>query len=133
MKKGNKLTQTIALTLVFLLIGVSSFAQSATKKEAPKPSVDDLKAYVGEYIYDNNSDFGFDLGITYNKENGLEAEPKDKSQPKTQMKGLKTDTFELVGTNGISVEFNRNKKGEIESLTMSNSRLSFICVKKKKA
>lgn len=126
--KLSTLRSILSLTLFGMLVTFCTQAQSKAKAEEKNNS---LKEYSGQYIYDNQSDFGFDITITYNKDNVAEAEPTDKSQPKAEMLALGEDSFELQNTGGIAITFSRNDKGEIESLTMSNGNKSFTCLKKK--
>lgn len=127
MKQELKLFRRTFLITIAIAISSVAIAQAVDKKETKKPS---LKEYAGEYTYDNKSDFGFDVTISYDEEIGLQAQPTDKSQPQAGLMAVEKDHFEQLQTGGLFATFKRNDKGKIISLAMSNGDRSFTCIRK---
>ncbi|MBO3698559.1 DUF3471 domain-containing protein [Roseivirga sp. E12] len=127
--------QSKFLFRLFVLIAFTSFAQLATAQttssDAHKIENKELKAYVGEYIYDNNSEQGFDITVSMDGGAKLMAQPTNKSQPITLLVAFEEDKFDLTNTGGLKMEFKRNDKKEIVSLTIWSDGHSFTCLRKK--
>lgn len=121
-QKSIALRKALFICLTLAISSVA-LAQKTEKKE------DTTKEYAGQYTYDNKSDFGFDVTVTYDKDNGLRAEPTDKSQPKADLMALGKDEFELLKTGGLIATFNRDDKGKIISITLSAGDRSFTCIR----
>lgn len=113
-----------------MALGSQLFAQEATATKDVKISNEELKAFVGEYQYDNKSQQGFDITVSMEGDVKLVAQPTNKSQPLTTLVALAEDKFELTNTGGLIIQFTRNEKKEIISLTISSDGGSFTCLKK---
>lgn len=122
---------TPLLTLLLVAFGSQLFAQETTSTKDIKISTEDLKTYVGEYLYDNKSEQGFDITVSIEGDVKLMAQPTNKSQPLTTLVAISEDRFELTDTGGLQITFNRNDKKEIISLIISNDGSSFTCLRKK--
>ncbi len=127
--------QVKLLSKLFILIAFITFAQQAkaqtTSSDTYQIENKELKAYVGEYIYDNNAEQGFDITVSMDGDAKLMAQPTNKSQPITLLVAFEEDKFDLTNTGGLKMEFKRNDKKEIVSLTIWSNGHSFTCVRKK--
>lgn len=127
--------QVKLLSRLFILIAFVSFTQLAkaqtTSSDAHQIENKELKAYVGEYIFDNNAEQGFDITVSMDGDTKLMAQPTNKSQPMTLLVAFEADKFDLTNTGGLKMEFKRNDKKEIVSLTIWSDGHSFTCMRKK--
>jgi|GEM_PF-3970410 len=124
MKQKSRSLRQVAFICLTLVISSMALAQETEKKD------DSNKEYAGQYTFDNKSDFGFDVTVTYDADNGLQAEPTDKSQPKADLMALGKDEFELLKTGGLIATFKRDENGKVVSVTLSAGDRSFTCIKK---
>lgn len=119
-----KTIKTLAgfLTVIFFMSGHQAFAQQKTSNSENPIESKELKQYTGKYDPEGNF---FSITISLDGEDRLMAQPTDKSQPLTLMSFKGKDKFELVGTNGLQISFNRDDKQKIISLTFSEGGRSF--------
>lgn len=118
------------IILLLTLLSYSTFAQGTTSSKDHVIADKDLKAYVGEYAFDKAAAQGFDISVTLSGENKLMAQPSNKSQPLTMLVAKSEDKFELMNTGGLIMTFQKDKKGKIISLKISEGGQSFTCMRK---
>ncbi|OEK05380.1 DUF3471 domain-containing protein [Roseivirga misakiensis] len=131
MKKVNNFSRITAMTLILALLGFSAFGQTTAAKAKEKTNDKALKAYVGAYEFDKNTDMGFDVTVWLEENGNLYAQPSNESQPPAQLIKVSEDKFELANTGGLMMSFERDKKKEVISLRISEADQFFTCIKKK--
>lgn len=114
--------------VIFLASGQNLLAQGKTSTDTHSISNEALREYVGQY--DPEGDQFFSITVSLDGEDRLMAQPTDKSQPLTLLGAQAKDKFDLVGTGGLQITFNRDDDDKIVSLTFSQGGQSFTAKRK---
>lgn len=104
----------------------TTLAQNKTSSTAHEISNEDLKEYVGQY--DPEGGQFFSVTVSLDGDDRLMAQPTDKRQPLTLLSATAKDKFDLVGP-PIQIAFQRDDKGKIISLTLSQGSNSFTALR----
>lgn len=120
----------VSFIILLSLFSFSAFAQETTSNKSFEIANKDLKAYVGEYIYDNKAEQGFDITVSLDGEHKLMGQPTNKSQPLSMLSAQAKDKFELTNTGGLIMTFQKDKSDKIISLTITSDGHSFVCIRK---
>ena len=128
MNNAKFLSRALLSLALIAFFSTATQAQSKTSSSAHEISNDDLKEYVGQY--DPEGGQFFSVTVSLDGDDRLMAQPTDKSEPLTLLSATEKDKFDLVGP-PIQLAFQRDDKGKIISLTLSQGGNSFTALRVK--